>query len=356
MEPKSVAGGVANVAYYLPKALAKKVNITYFPPFAPKKDYLVNLLNIYRKFLKKEFDIIHFNFAPTWINVGSMLLRFAKKRGAHTVLNIHGLIPLEHKLKPAQGPIPYMALSNTLRHCKVADRIIVNSEYMRTEVIAWYGINRDKIVVIPNGVDTKKFRHVKRRTNLSGDPAILFVGRVEYPKGISILVESMKEIIKELPDAVLHVVGNGRLMNQLKGFVTSNCLDNSVIFHGQKTIMDVPSFYSSADICAFPSTDHEAFGITIIEAMAAGKPIISTRKGAIPENVENFKNGVLVEPEKEDLKKAIVSLWNNKNLMEKISKNNLEKAKYYDWSRIADQYICLYHDTLSRSFVRMVNG
>lgn len=109
-------------------------------------------------------------------------------------------------------------------------KIICNSFYLKQKLVSENLFKAEKIEVIPNGVDNEKLRNAKE-INLDGDPALLFVGRLEYIKGVDILVKSMKQIIKELPNATLHMVGDGTLMSQLKSFVVFNDLEKRVIFH-----------------------------------------------------------------------------------------------------------------------------
>ena len=334
-------GGVSNVAYYLTKALAKKVNITYFPRFAPKKGYLINFFNVHRNFVMKEFDIIHFNVVPTWINRSSMLLKFAKGRGSHTVLNIHGIIQLEHKLEPALGSISHIALLNTMKSSKVADRVVVNSEYMRTNVVTWYGINRDKIVVIPNGVDLRRFSGRDDKLVLDGDPTILYLGDLSRIKGVDVLIQAIAKLRSILPNMKLHLVGSG-YMNDFQLLAKKKGIEGYVVFHGWAADSMVPRYYKSADICVFPSR-YEPFGIVILEAMASGIPIIASNTGGIREIISNGKDGILFKPGDADaLSKAILALYQDLDLRKKISQAALKTVTEYSWENIAERYVSLY--------------
>lgn len=341
IEPKSETGGVGNVAYYLPKALAKKVKIDYFPRFVPRKSYLKNLLNVYRKFMMKEFDIIHFNVVPTWNNGSPMLLKFAKGRGTHTVLNIHGIIQLEHKLEPVLGPISSAELLNTLISCNRADRIVVNSEYMRNNVVTWYKINWDKIVVIPHGVDLSRFHECDEKLELDGDPAILHVGRIGRMKGVDVLIQAVAKLRSELPNVKLHLVGDV-LVNDFQLLVKKKGVPKHVVFHGWTAHSMVPLYYNSADLCVFPSR-HESFGLGILEAMASGIPVIASNIGNFREILFNGKNAILFKSEDaEALSKAIHILYQDVGLRKKISHNALRTVMEYRWENIAERYISLY--------------
>jgi hypothetical protein len=99
-----------------------------------------NILWKYIEIFAERFEIEHFNVVPALINGGYALLELARTKSVGTVLNIHGIIPLEHKLEPSLGCIPQMSLIYTLRACKLVDRIVVNSKYMKDLVIDWYNI------------------------------------------------------------------------------------------------------------------------------------------------------------------------------------------------------------------------
>jgi glycosyltransferase involved in cell wall biosynthesis len=347
MEPRSIVGGVSNVAYHLPRALAKKVDLTYFPAFKLKKGYIADLLNVYKKFFMKEFDVLHFNVVPTWINGGYILLKFARERNSSTVLNIHGIIPLEHKLEPELGPIPHRALSYALRTYKLVDRVIVNSRYMYNAVIKWYGVDSRKIVVIPHGVDFKRFSECKIKLALDGDPVVLYVGKLSKRKGIDILFQAIAKLRLELPGIKLHLVGSGYL-NYFQLLAKKLGIGKLAVFHGYVDDLMLPAYYKSADFCVFPSK-YESFGIVFLEAMASGIPVIATPVGVAPEIIHHSENGILVEPNNPDmLASAILWLSHDRHLRIKLSQNALKTAARYSWDNIADQYIALYKDIIRR--------
>jgi len=309
----------------------------------PKDCIFFKDVNILSKKVEKKYDLIHFQNIPNTKDIFIPFLAWIKR--IPSVYRASGWLTYEALNKvPGKHGLYYDFFTYKILN-KFFTKIVCNSFFLKQKTII-DGIREEKIEIIPNGVNVEKFRNA-RRIKLSGDPALLFVGRLAYNKGIDILIKSMKMIAKELPEAVLHVVGDGHLMNQLKSFVVRNNLEKRVIFHGQ-IIESLPSFYVSSDICVFPSV-YETFGLTIIEAMAAGKPLIATNKGGVPENVKNFENGFLIEPTMRNVIRTIINLWNDKNLMSKISKNNLEKAKNYDWPKIAERYLMLYNQIFART-------
>lgn len=294
--------------------------------------FLVSARRIMRTLVDRP-DVIQFPSPPS--SNDALLPLLARLRGVPSVVRLAGWPLYEAKYRGDLSSYESYFFYRLTR--SFFTKVVCASSFMRDRSMR-DGIDAKKIQVIPNGIDLNAFRYAGR-IKLVGHPALLFVGRLEREKGIDILVESMEHLARALPQVVLHVVGEGSLENELRRFTVTKGLIDRVVFHGKT--LDTAAFYSSADICVVPSI-FEAFGITVVEAMAAGKPVVATRCGGIPENVTNLDNGILVQPTRQGLVKAITDLWNDAKLMERMSKNNLEKANQFDWSRVADEYIRLY--------------
>jgi glycosyltransferase involved in cell wall biosynthesis len=338
-------GGVTNVAYNLPKALAKKIGVTYFPAFVPERSYAVSLLNVFRSLAMKDFDILHFNVTPGWIHGSYMLFKFAKISRASTILNIHGIIQKEYTLYNLRTRwfwlTSYKGLSSTLRYCKIADKIVTYSEFMRTNIVTWYGVNRDRIAVIPNGVDVRKFSECDSELSLEGDPAILYLGALANFKSPDILIQAIARLRSELPKMKLHLVGGGSRA-ALEWLAKKKEVEKYVVFHGSVVPERTPQYYKAADVCVFPSRRDSA-GITLLEAMASGTPVIASNRGGTPEIISHGENGILFEPEDADaLPKAILALHQDSELRKTISYNALKTVAKYSWEKIAEKYISLY--------------
>lgn len=295
------------------------------------------------KNLNQDFDLIHFHWIPNTRDIFVPLLSSLKN--IPTIYYEAGWINYETFAEKKAGSsllIYYNYFTfMLLRH--LYKKVVCNSNYLKNRLVSDRIFEEEKIDVIPNGIDNERFRKAPKM-EISGDPVLLFVGRFEHVKGVDILVQSMKTIAKELPRSVLHMVGDGSMLDQLRSYVRSNGLEQRVVFHG-RVLEKMPSFYKSADICIVPSR-FETFGLVILEAMSAGKPIVASRRGGIPELIENSKNGILVEPDANQFSKSIVSLWNNKGLLNEMHTENLRKVKNYEWSEIAEQYIDTYRNAL----------
>jgi glycosyltransferase involved in cell wall biosynthesis len=223
------------------------------------------------------------------------------------------------------------------------DKIIVLSKKMEKDLISRWGIKPEKVKVIYNGVDSEAYnidkfecKDVPLKFDIHFD-YIIFVGQLHPRKGIHFLIEAMKEI-----DHLCVIVGDGPQKEYLKKRVTEYGLKN-IIFTGSVSRKDLICLYNKAKIFVLPSTA-EALPLTILEAMSAGLPVISTNVGAIPEIIKNNSNGLIIEPYNiKDLRNSINKLLEYENKIKEMSKKNKEKAsKELDWDHNIKKIIALY--------------
>jgi glycosyltransferase involved in cell wall biosynthesis len=213
---------------------------------------------------------------------------------------------------------------------------------MLNKISDYYKIDPGKIVVIPNGVTLERFSSRNKSFRLAGFPSILYLGGLLERKGVDVLIRALVGLKSEHPKVKLHIVGAGRALSYLTALSVQKGIERDVVFWGQADYSSIPKFYKGADVCVFPSR-LEAFGITILEAMASGKPVVASNVGGIPEIISDGENGILVEPnDPEALSKAIVMVYQDNALMKRLSTNALETATRYSWKNIAEKYLCLY--------------
>jgi glycosyltransferase involved in cell wall biosynthesis len=235
----------------------------------------------------------------------------------------------------------YEDLSTTLQYCRIADKIATYSEFMRTNIVTWYGVNRNKIAVIPNGVDVRKFSECDSELLLDGDPAILCLGKLTNFKSPDLPIQAIARLRSELPKIKLHIVGDGD-KTTLELLAKKEKVEKQVVFHGYVGPEKTPQYYKAADVCVFPSRRDSA-GITLLEAMSSGTPVIASDRGGTPEIISSGENGLLFQPEDADaLPKAILALHQDSELRKTISRNALKTAAKYSWENIAEKYISLY--------------
>jgi glycosyltransferase involved in cell wall biosynthesis len=341
-EPKQeeIRGGVGNVALFLPKALSREVGVIYYPRITSNR-YPLKLIDIYKKLIIGDFDIIHFNISPVWINGSYVILKCAKLAQIPTIMNIHAIVQYEHTQDPGVSPLSGYQLRSQLNASGLVDRIVVNSEYMKKIVPIYYGVRRDKVIVIPNGINIEDFSNRNSKQKLDGEPAIINIGRFSFLKGTPTLIEAVAKVRTKLPTAKLHIIG--KVAPEYLQLSRSPSVEEYTVFHGEiKEHTNVLRYLKGSDILVSASR-HEGFGIVILEAMASGVPVIASNIESFQELISNGTNGLLFPVGNADaLSEAIVTLYENRLLRKELVFQGLETAKTYSWTDVASKYISLY--------------
>lgn len=230
-----------------------------------------------------------------------------------------------------------------IRCLKRADKVTVVSEYLKKRVqeIA-PEIEPD---VISMGVDISKFGRQYRVENYFGQGdknVVLFVGRLLEEKGVTYLIEAMKEI-----DAILVIAGDGPLKGQLEAQgreINRDSKWDKVRFIGAKTHEELRIIYASADIFVCSSVTakeggQEGFGLVMLEAMASGLPVVASRSGGIVQLIKDRVNGLLCEEKcVEQLTKNICAVLGNSELSKRLKEKGILTAAMFDYENVARQY------------------
>ncbi|GAH38169.1 unnamed protein product, partial [marine sediment metagenome] len=233
-----------------------------------------------------------------------------------------------------------------------ADKIIAVSNYTKKELILVYNVPEAKIEVIYNGMEQKSFdfneeekKEIRDEFGIHKKPTVMFVGRFEERKGPSLLLQAFKQVLTNI-DAHLVVVGSGdqKPYKQLAG---SLGIMNGVIFTGYVDELSLRKLYSICDVYV-SSSRLEGFGLTIVEAMAAGKPIVATKVGGIPEIVNSGENGILVEiDDLEGLANGICTYLRDKKLSKNVGKRNAKHIRErFSWEKSAKEMERVYRQLM----------
>jgi phosphatidyl-myo-inositol alpha-mannosyltransferase len=206
--------------------------------------------------------------------------------------------------------------------------------------------------VIPNGIDFARFN--TRLAVLAGfsdaRPTVLFVGRLEKRKGLRYLLRAWPMVLERVPDARLVVVGRGRPLEGYKRFAARQGWSPSdVVFAGYVSPEDLPRYYQSADVFCAPNTGQESFGIVLLEAMAAGAPIVASDIPGYHDVVTNGVEGLLVERQNPGaLGDALVRLLGSPEVRASMRRAGQAKAERFDWPRVAAEVFSYYQEVLTR--------
>ena len=223
-----------------------------------------------------------------------------------------------------------------------ANEVIVNSNYMKSEVQRLFGLPFEKINVVPNGVNLNKFTGMdrdysfRRKYAMDNEKIILFIGRLVYEKGVQNLIAAMPKVLDSYHDAKLVIAGKGGMLDELKAQADYLGISNKVYFAGYMNGKDVERMYKAADISVFPST-YEPFGIVALEGMLAERPIVVSDAGGLGEIVEHRVTGMKSYcGNPNSIADSILELLFNPELCDNIVKNAKMKVKEnYNWQKIA---------------------
>ena len=289
--------------------------------------------------LGKDADVIHFHFPNPTGEIASLIAGLSNK----TVVTYHSDIVRQARLAKLYSPL-------LQRFLKGSDVIIATSpNYVKSsDVLHQF---RDKCKVIPFGIDLSRFApndNTKKevagiRGNYEG-PIALFIGKFRYYKGLYVLLEAMKMV-----EGTLLLVGIGPMERNLKKQVAADDeLKNKIFFLGELSDEDIVSHLHACDVFVFPSIFRsEAFGIVLLEAMACGKPLISTELGTGTSFVnQHQETGLVVRPKDgKALAGAINYLFVNPEVRGRFGKAARERVeKYFCLDKMVEDVIHTYQE------------
>jgi phosphatidylinositol alpha-mannosyltransferase len=205
--------------------------------------------------------------------------------------------------------------------------------------------------IIPNGIDLERFATPAKPIEefRDGKVNILFVGRLEKRKGFGYLLDAYRYVKRENPNTRLIVVGSpgwSRWKYQL--LVRRHNLED-VVFAGYVSAEDLPRYYHTADIFCAPATGSESFGIVLLEAMAASKPIVASNIGGYAGVITRDVDGLLVNPKEiKTLAGALDLLIKDKALRERLAAHGRLKAENFAWTKVARRVVDYYERVIEQ--------
>ncbi|MCD6369894.1 MAG: glycosyltransferase family 4 protein [Thermoplasmata archaeon] len=287
-----------------------------------------------QEILEKDVDVVHSHHAFSRLPLSAIYL--AHKLQIPSVLTTHTVSFLPD-LEYFWQAISYGYPRYRLRLKKVDKIIAVSCAAKR---FIQYFTDRKDIAVIPNGVDVRRFHPAK---NKEYNKELLFVGRIVPKKGLHVLLYAMKKVVEKDNEIKLRVAGTGRLLPLMKSFSKALGIEKNVEFLGYVPDNELPEVYRTSELLILPSITGESFGITLIEAMASGLPVIGTNVGGVPEIIRDC--GKIVEPNRpEQLSNAILEMLHNPEQMKILSKKCRERAeKVYSWDVVGKRILSIYN-------------
>jgi glycosyltransferase involved in cell wall biosynthesis len=234
-----------------------------------------------------------------------------------------------------------------------SSRVICCSNYMAGQISEAFGVGAPKLHMIPNGVNTGKFDApmdtslVRKLYSRHEEKIVLFVGRLVHEKGVHVLLGAAPKILNEMAKVNFVIVGEGGMHEYLRKEAWDFGVSDHVFFTGFVDCRALIKLYRASDVAVFPSL-YEPFGITALEAMAAGTPVVVADTGGLGEIVEHEKTGIKVYADNSDsLAWGILQVLQNPRQASELRTNAHEKVvKDYDWNKIAQQTLGVYSEAL----------
>lgn len=219
-----------------------------------------------------------------------------------------------------------------------------------------YKVKRD-VHIIPSGIDVTRFykenvdllsiKSLKKELNIKKDDfVILFVGRIAKEKSIDFLIKNLKTILKKVPKARMIIVGDGPDMNELALLVRENKLDKHVTFTGKVPWSEIPKYYQLANVFVTASKT-ETQGLTVIEAMAAEKPVVAIKDESFELVMKDKQDGLFFET-KEEYQRLIIDLYNNPSYAKMIAKQARITANAYNPEVYAKRVLEVYESVINK--------
>ncbi|UOF90593.1 DUF1957 domain-containing protein [Fodinisporobacter ferrooxydans] len=251
----------------------------------------------------------------------------------------HGIhSDLQHRIHNTEWQLTYES-----------ERVIVCSESMLEEVCAIFWLDRNKVDVIPNGVDFSQIQipagmlASKRPFADESQKIIFFVGRLVREKGVHLLIEAAPSIIRAVPEAKIVIAGRGPMLAELEARAIELGISESLLFTGFIEDSTRNQLLQVASVCVFPSL-YEPFGIVALEAMAAGTPVVVSDTGGLKDIVTHGVDGAtFYTGHVQSLSDQIVSILRDEEYGRTLAKHAKEKIyQTYQWDAIAEKTIRAY--------------
>lgn len=291
------------------------------------------------------FDIVH---AHDWLTAYAMLwVKDARQR--KTIFTMHSTEYGRCGNNFAGGE------SERVRHIEWlgtyhSDRVISVSNILKNELNWMYSLPSDKVQVIYNGINCEGFDGwidsvaVRRMYEINPhDPILLYAGRMVYQKGPDVLMEAIPKILKENRNTKFVFVGDGGMREQVENMAHHYGVSSATRFVGHAKGWRLIDLFKTADMVCVPSRN-EPFGIVILEAWAAGKPVVASVNGGPSEFVWHDVNGFKVQAEPDSIEWGVNSMLGDQDHALWMGRNGrLSAESMFSWDHIADETLMTYN-------------
>ncbi|MGH2639216.1 MAG: glycosyltransferase family 4 protein [Rhabdochlamydiaceae bacterium] len=353
-----------NVILFVPRHVSKKSsetiqlgNIVLVPvdlverPFVRVASFMARVIRMMPKISSDwRIELVHFTFDYPAL---PMNLGF-ERPVVSTLHHLHYVeaLSIMRSNKNIVRLVPYMAQQMLLSYSEKklmsqSRAVIAVSKFTHDSAIKYAGCKSSNLYIVPNAIDSNLYVEPARGNigssfrelyKLGSDRIVLYVGRVKKSKGLEYLIRGFARVCDRVPSAQLVIVGGGdaSYVMKLRNEAIKSHIDQRITFTGRIEQTLLFQAYLASEIVSLPSM-MEGFGLTLLEAMTVGKPVVATRVGAIPEIIVDKSSGLLVDTgDSSQLAEAILQLLENPDAAKNMGANGkLAVAGNYSIERMA---------------------
>jgi glycosyltransferase involved in cell wall biosynthesis len=285
--------------------------------------------------------------------MGDLAMRYAQDMGLPLVFTFHSRYEkiIQHYVplfSDWAGQMAQDIVQDYLDHCA---HVIVPTANLRDLICQDYRVDVP-ITILPTPVDLDRFAHldpasVRQRHQLHEKEILMYLGRISPEKGIDLLLHSFALVVRQRPQAVLLIVGRGPHEENLQELAGDLGLQDQVIFTGAVPYEDVPHYMAAADLFTFTS-ECETQGLVLIEAMAAGTPVVAVHAASSDDALDDGAAGVLVEGDEAAFADAVLSALASPGQLDAMCRAAQRIVQRYSVAAATDRLLEVYDQVLAR--------
>ncbi|MBI3587961.1 glycosyltransferase [Candidatus Micrarchaeota archaeon] len=324
-----------------------------FPPYPQYKVALFPYVSAILSARKQKIDLVHSHGVAS---MGFAAVRTAKTLNLPLVGTFHTLLPkgMETVTKNKWGQrTGEKLLWKAIQYFyQPFDVVTAPSNVISQMLIEHLECERGKVMAVPNGIDLQRFNQrldpkwARKPLGLrKGEKLVLVAGRMGFEKNVPVVVKAFSQVLKA-GNAKLVISGEGPAKARVLEFVRKSGLQDRVEMLGFLPEQELPLYYAAADVFVTAST-FETQGLTVLESMACGTPVVGARAMAIPESIDDGKNGFLFEPsdDGECAEKILKILSMNDSKRRRMREEARAKAEQFSIPKTTDKLLKAYERT-----------
>ncbi len=229
--------------------------------------------------------------------------------------------------------------------------VIITPGTAIVEQLKGYGIE-ENVVYMPNSIDLDSFsqpegKSVREKYSIGSDEKLLvYVGRMAQEKNIPFMIDAFKTIKSKIPSRLM-IIGEGPELEAFKNYAAEKELADAIIFPGRVEYNQIPAYYGASNLFIMTSTT-EVKPLALLEAMAAGLPIVAVAACGVSDTVINGENGFLTTEDRNEFSDTVIKVLADDALLAEMGRNSVKISKGYSADALTDRLIGLYESAIDK--------